>query len=392
MATDPLTPNSRKSDALRLFLAGDVMTGRGVDQILPHPSDPVLFEPFVRDARDYVELAERRNGEISRPVAFDYIWGDAPEILERAGVDCRIVNLETAITDYDEPWPRKGINYRMHPANAPVLEALGLNVCVLANNHVLDWMQPGLIETLETLESAGISPTGAGRDRAAAEAPATISCGEQRVLVFGFGTPSSGIPPAWTAEKNKPGVNFLPDLSGESLDAAIATIRAHARPTDRIVTSIHWGGNWGYEVPEPERTFARVLIDKAGVDIVHGHSSHHPRGIEIHSGRLILYGCGDFINDYEGITGHEQFRPDLTLMYLPELDAASGALRGLELVPFRVRRMRLERAGEDDARWLAKTLTRHSEPFGSGIRIRHRRNRIGDGWTLAVQWPNPDRP
>jgi hypothetical protein len=62
--------------SLRVFLCGDVMTGRGIDQALPHPVDPVLYEPYVRDAREYVDLAEKAHGAFQRPVTFDYIWGE----------------------------------------------------------------------------------------------------------------------------------------------------------------------------------------------------------------------------------------------------------------------------------------------------------------------------
>src|SRR5688500_10864542 len=58
----------RSGMTVTLFLGGDVMTGRGVDQILRHPSAPDLREAFVRDARDYVDLAELVNGPIPRPV------------------------------------------------------------------------------------------------------------------------------------------------------------------------------------------------------------------------------------------------------------------------------------------------------------------------------------
>lgn len=81
---------------MRLFLCGDVMTGRGIDQALPHPVNPALYESYIRDARDYVHLAEKANGPIRRPVTFDYVWGDALPELERARVDLRILNLETA--------------------------------------------------------------------------------------------------------------------------------------------------------------------------------------------------------------------------------------------------------------------------------------------------------
>ena len=65
-----MSNNSQGSPLLTLFMCGDVMTGRGIDQVLPHPSDPVLYEPYIRDAGQYVELAEQRNGRIPRTVDF----------------------------------------------------------------------------------------------------------------------------------------------------------------------------------------------------------------------------------------------------------------------------------------------------------------------------------
>ena len=80
---------------MELFLCGDVMTGRGLDQIMPHPSDPTIYEPGTSSARTYVELAKRASGPIPRGVEPQYIWGDAlAEIESRA--DVRVVNLETA--------------------------------------------------------------------------------------------------------------------------------------------------------------------------------------------------------------------------------------------------------------------------------------------------------
>src|SRR5438046_10221987 len=102
---------------LRLFLCGDVMTGRGIDQALPHPVSPALYEPYVRDAREYVDLAENANGPVPRPLTFDYIRGDALQGLERAEVDCRLVKLETDITSAETPWPGEEIHYSQHPHN-----------------------------------------------------------------------------------------------------------------------------------------------------------------------------------------------------------------------------------------------------------------------------------
>jgi poly-gamma-glutamate capsule biosynthesis protein CapA/YwtB (metallophosphatase superfamily) len=360
-----------------LFLGGDVMTGRGIDQVLPRPSPPRLHEEYIRSALDYVELAERAHGRISRPVTVSYVWGDLLSDLESRSPDFRVVNLETSVTTSEEAVP-KGINYRMHPGNVPCLAAARIDCCVLANNHVLDWGAPGLRETLETLGSAQIATTGAGRTAEDAARPAVLQKpGRGRVLVFGFGMPSSGIPHDWAANEARPGVNVLPDSSSRSVTRAVEQMNRWRRPGDRIVASIHWGGNWGYDVPREQRDLAHRLIE-AGVDVVHGHSSHHPKGIEVHASRLVLHGCGDLLNDYEGIAGREEFRDDLVLAYLAALDP-SGRLERLDLLPYRIRRFRLERAGKEDTTWLRDVLDREGKALGTGVAV------AADG-SLTVHW------
>jgi poly-gamma-glutamate capsule biosynthesis protein CapA/YwtB (metallophosphatase superfamily) len=348
-----------------LFLCGDVMTGRGVDQILAHPSEPEIYESYLRDARRYVALVEQTSGPIARPADFSYVWGDALDELRRAAPDARIVNLETSVTRSAEPWPGKGIHYRMHPRNVPCLTAAKIDVCVLANNHVLDWGREGLVETLDTLHRAGLKTAGAGRSAAEAEAVAVVELGgERRVLVVGVAEPSSGVPSSWEARKGRPGVALIEALDEAQADAIGARLDRVRRPGDVAVASIHWGDNWGYEAPAEHVRFAHALVDR-GVDVVHGHSSHHPRPIELYRGKPILYGCGDLINDYEGIGGHEEFRDELRLLYFVGFDQA--ALAGLRMTPMRIRKMRLERASRPDALWLKETLARVSAPYGTAI-------------------------
>lgn len=349
---------------ITLFLCGDVMTGRGIDQILPHPSEPTIHEPYASSALEYLALAERAAGPVPRPVDFAYIWGDALTELEARAPDLRIANLETSITTSREAQPR-GINYRMHPRNAPCLRVAGLDCCVLANNHVIDWGISGLLETLETLRTAGIVTAGAGGDAEEAARPAVLTAPDGgRVLVFGFGSPSSGVPLLWAATEDRAGVNVLPDLSQRTAEGIAAQIATHRREGDLVVASIHWGGNWGYEIPREQREFAHRLIDAGSVDVVHGHSSHHPKGIEHYRGRSILYGCGDFINDYEGIHGYEEFRK-LAPAYFLTLDADSGRLADLAVVPFRSVRFRLQRADRSEAEWLRQLLDREGKPLGT---------------------------
>lgn len=348
-----------------LFLCGDVMTGRGIDQILPHPVQPHLFEPYARSALEYVALAERRSGPIPRRVDPAYVWGDALEELDRVRPHARIANLETAVTTSELPAPGKGIHYRMHPANIACLAAAGLDCVALANNHVLDWGSRGLEETLATLRHAGIRTAGAGRDGTEAAAPAVIDLAHGgRCLVFAFAAIDSGVSDAWAANAG-PGVNLLRDLSDATVGHIARAIAVHKRADDMVVMSIHWGGNWGYRIGAPERAFAQGLIDRAGVDVLYGHSSHHAKGIEVYRDRLILYGCGDFLNDYEGIGGHEAYRPDLALMYFPTI-APTGALLGLRMLPTRTQRFRIHRASRADAGWLRTMLEREGRELGTG--------------------------
>jgi len=350
------------SRAITLLLAGDVMTGRGMDQLMPTPVPARICEDYVQDARDYVRLAEAQSGAIARPVADDYIWGEALERFERLQPDLRIVNLETAVTSHGEAWPGKRIHYRMHPAHIRCLRAAKIDACSLANNHVLDWGRAGLIETLDSLRKAGIATAGAGIDAARAAQPAELGVRGSRVLLFACGLPSSGVPGGWRATAERCGVNFLRDLSQRALDALDRQIAAERRGEDTVIVSLHWGGNWGYAVDDEERDFARGLIE-AGVDVVHGHSSHHAKAIEVHRDRLILYGCGDFINDYEGIHGHESWRGDLAPAYFAEL--IDGRLQSLQVELFRSKRLRLRRAAPKDRVWWRDTLNRECARFGT---------------------------
>ncbi|MFD4181570.1 CapA family protein [Rhodococcus sp. NPDC058514] len=353
------------AETIALFLAGDVMTARGVDQILPFPGSPVLRERCVRDAREYVALAEHASGPIAAPVGFDWPWGESLEILDEVGPDIRMINLETAVTTWDGFAP-KGINYRMHPSNVGVLTTAGIDVCAVANNHVLDFGIRGLEETLRTLRGAGVRYAGAGRTAQQAWAPAAVHTGAGRVLIWSMGAGSSGVSPRDAAGGGRPGMAYLADLSNTAADSVIRRTRQVRRDGDLLVVSVHWGSNWGFDVPAAQVRFAHRLVD-GGVDIVHGHSSHHPRPVEIYRGRPILYGCGDLINDYEGIGGYERFRDDLRLLYLVTLDGRTHELRGLDMVPMQSRRMRLHRASVADTEWLRTVLDEISCEFGTRV-------------------------
>ncbi|MEX2353347.1 MAG: CapA family protein [Gammaproteobacteria bacterium] len=358
------------TENLNVFVCGDVMTGRGIDQILRHPCDPRIYESYLKDARDYVELAEHIHGKIPRGVAGSYVWEKiAPEWQKRRPL-VKIINLETAVTVSDKHWAGKGINYRMHPQNIDVLTSAQIDICALANNHVLDWEVEGLRETLGTLEAAGIKYAGAGENRAEAMKPVVHKLpGDKRLLLFSLGTASSGIPGEWSAAADRAGVYLLEDLASGTIRQIKENVEQYRQTGDLIIISIHWGSNWGYEIPVAHQLFAHNLIDEVNADLIHGHSSHHPIAIEIYRDKPVLYGCGDFINDYEGIHGREALRGDLSVMYFLEFDPRSLHLRKIELVPLQVRLFQLNYASLEDRQWLVETFSRISATWQTPFRL-----------------------
>jgi len=347
----------------KLFFAGDLMCGRGIDQVLPQRGDPAIHEAYAQHAGDYVRLAEQKNGKIPTTVDYSYPWGVALAALAERRPHVRLVNLETSLTCRGEPRPH-GLHYRMNPANMGILKVAEIDCCSLANNHVLDWGEAGLRDPLEVLDKHGIHRSGAGLDATEAEAPAILPLPSgKRMLVFAYATTDSGVDAECSAGPGKPGVAWLPDLSSTSLRHVVQRIRASKRPGDLVVVSLHWGGNWDFSLYEAQTRFARDLIDEAGVDLIHGHSSHHVKALEVYRGRLIAYGCGDLLNDYEGIDGYESYRSDLGLLYFASLKP-DGSLAALELCPIKRSRLRLSRPSSDERDWLLNVVNRDSEHFG----------------------------
>jgi poly-gamma-glutamate capsule biosynthesis protein CapA/YwtB (metallophosphatase superfamily) len=370
---------STEHEHLTLWLAGDVMTGRGIDQVMAHPCSPELYEGWVRDAREYVKLAEKVHGCIPQPVPPEHIWGEALAEIERHKPDLRLVNLETAVTTRGHPWPAKGIHYRMNPRHVDALQAAHLDVCSLANNHVMDWGVDGLRETLSALQTAGLHTAGAGQNRTAAEAPAMWrSPHGGRWLVFAWASADSGVPHPWQATAQQPGIQTLETLEEHTALQVAQTVARHRQPGDRVIVSLHWGGNWGWDVPDEQQRFAHQLIDWGVADLVHGHSSHHPRPIEVYRGKLILYGCGDLINDYEGIGRNEVGDTGVSCLYFAQVSARTGELHQLEVQAWALKKFRLVRADPAAQQEFQTLFNTHSAAFKTQLKTQ-----ANAQWTLV---------
>jgi len=287
---------------LTLAFTGDVMLGRYVNEQLQH-----------------ITPAE--------------LWNDVLPHLNQA--DLRIVNLECALTMHLGPWTRteKMFHFRADPRAVRVLQAARIDACVLANNHILDFEERGLFDTLHVLSAAGIRHAGAGADAAEAAAPAMLEAkvSEQagasscRVALISC----TDNEPVFAAESEHPGTNYLEVTLQKETLARIAHSIAQAREqgADLVVFSNHWGANY-VERPSPEfRSFARRVIE-LGADIYYGHSAHICQGIEIHQGKPILYDTGDFIDDY---AVHPRLRNDRSCLFKVMFE--QGRLRRIELLP-----------------------------------------------------------
>ncbi|MFZ5524771.1 MAG: CapA family protein [Pseudomonadota bacterium] len=256
------------------------------------------------------------------------VWGDVLPHLAQA--DLRIINLECALTTHLQAWSRtwKMFHFRADPEEVCVLQAAHIDACALANNHILDYEEQGLRDTLMVLDKAGIRHAGAGATDKEAAAPAMLETqGTEpcRVALLSY----TDNEPDFAATTERPGTNFLEvSLQNESL-ARIANDIAQARGqgADLVVFSNHWGANF-VERPDPEfRSFARRVIE-LGADIYHGHSAHICQGIEVYRGKPILYDTGNFIDDY---AVHPLLRNDRSCLF--KLLFEHGKLRRIELLP-----------------------------------------------------------
>ncbi|HXU92586.1 MAG TPA: CapA family protein [Gallionella sp.] len=280
-----------------LALAGDVMLGRGVNEALKsmRPADP---------------------------------WGDTLPLLAQA--DLRIVNLECALTTHDQPWSRswKMFHFRADPEAVKVLQAARIDACSLANNHTLDSEERGLLDTLRTLNAAGIRHAGAGANVIKAARPALFETQEEdpwRVAMLAF----TDNEPAFAAQDDRPGTNFMEVATDSATLERISSgiSQARAMGAELVVFSNHWGANF-VERPSPAfRDFARRVIE-LGADVYYGHSAHICQGIELHRGKPILYDTGNFIDDY---AVHPLMRNDRSCLF--RLGFEDGELQQIELVP-----------------------------------------------------------
>lgn len=334
------------------------------------------------------------------------------------GVDVVVANLEVPLTGREAP-ADKHVAYRADPVLADDLRAVGIDVVTLANNHMFDQGEAGMLDTLQALQAAGVATIGAGRDLAAALAPAVLAARGVRVACVGL---ASTLPVGSGAAPDRPGIapvrvttSYVVD--GTALDetpgiapvvetrawpadveAATAAVTAARRAADLCVVAIHWGvpNGWVAQFQDPiaayQRPLARALVE-AGADVIAGHHPHVLHGIEVIGGRPVFYSLGNFLfHSLRVGRGPRLRRTDPPYLWTPlrstiNLDSviavvtcAGGRPTAVELIPIILNDTGdPEPATPQDAMRVLATMAQHSAPLGAQIAIGDGRGRLALG-------------
>jgi poly-gamma-glutamate capsule biosynthesis protein CapA/YwtB (metallophosphatase superfamily) len=311
------------NNKLIIGLTGDIMMGRGVDLMI------------------------NKKG-------YSYIWGNTLPLLQ--GTDLNIVNLETALTSSTSK-KVKTFNFKAGPDKVRSLTRGRVTVTNLANNHILDFSEEGLIDTIHTLNSAGIKYAGAGLDDEEAARPVMLNRNEIIIGVLGF----TDNEPDWKAGPSCCGVNYIDVSVLKDRNRALLHITKLKKEADIVIVSIHWGPN-RKEFPDYHFIdFAHEMAEQ-GADIIHGHSAHNFQGIEIYKHKLILYDTGDFVDDYR-VDGF--FKNDHSFFF--RVEVSKRGITKLELFPVLISACQVNLSTAGDFKWSIERMQYLSGKFGTTV-------------------------
>lgn len=283
---------------------------------------------------------------------YTYPWGDVLPLLRNT--DINIINLETTLTTSVKKIP-KVFNYKADPDKVQSLIETSIDVVNLANNHILDFSEEGMLETIAVLDEAGIRHVGAGRNNAEAAKPVILKRKDITVGILGY----TDNEPRWKAQENTSGTNYI--KIGRGFGEVEREIKDLKSKVDIIILTIHWGPNMRQRPTEEFQNFAHRAVD-AGVDIFHGHSAHIFQGIEIYNKGVIFYDTGDFVDDYY-VT--PSLRNDQSFLYLVEV--GKEGVRKIELIPVLIYFMQVNKARGDDYKQTIQRMKWLSKEFGTTI-------------------------
>ncbi|HEY9688974.1 MAG TPA: CapA family protein [Coleofasciculaceae cyanobacterium] len=306
---------------------------------------PVVNHPSVNPADPSVTLMFGGDVTLSDRVKqrLDGNWAAAmAQFPEARSVDVAMVNLENPITDAPRKRSGKQFNFKSEAESVAALRAGGIDLVTLANNHTMDYNQPGLADTLATLDRSDIHAIGAGENITEARRPKILDVKGQRIAYFGYYNAHWHAATATSAGTNP-----------RDNDTLAEDIRAVRNQVDWVVVNVHWGEELARYPASYQREIGRRAID-AGADLVVGHHPHVLQGAEIYKDRAIVYSLGNFI-----FGGNARSSYDTAVLKV----ALKDQQMKLEFVPVRVRNYQPRLAKGDRAREILQELTYLSRRF-----------------------------
>ncbi|MDE0297513.1 MAG: CapA family protein [Candidatus Poribacteria bacterium] len=213
----------------------------------------------------------------------EYPFDRIRSIIEAA--DLAIGNLEMPLATSGDPFPDKEFVFVGQPKLAQGIAKAGFDVLALANNHIGDYGDEALLETLEVLSANNLLYCGAGPDLQTARQPAIVKSRNVYIAVLAY---SKTYPFEFFAGEGDPGtVNGIAEIF-------VPDIKAARERANLVVVSFHWSGELVTEPREYQEWIGKKAID-AGADLVFGHHPHVLQGIEVYRGKIIAYSLGDFV-------------------------------------------------------------------------------------------------
>lgn len=273
----------------------------------------------------------------------DYPYRGIKDILMKS--DLVFGNLECPLTDGTAGVMKNSrLLFKADPGNSSELEQAGFSVLNLANNHIMDFGQEGLLDTLNALHSRGIRTVGAGRNRDEAVKPVFVKKSGMTVGFLGYSTfPAEG----YFFSEDKPDVAH-PDMA--KTGAEIGKVREKC---DFLIVSFHWGREFDFYPGEQQKILAHQAID-SGADLVVGHHPHVLQGMENYKGKLIIYSLGNFIFDRQVPEGTDE-------TMILKIKIQNGKVKKTEILPIIIKDCRPEPAVLDEAKHILDRIQLYSK-------------------------------
>jgi len=235
---------------MKVILGGDFYGGRGVDSLINNTATSLVDEKI---------LAQFRSADLA------------------------ILNLESPLTFSNHPIKKSGPAIKATTEVGIFIKKLGINLVTLANNHILDFGDEGLQDTLNTLDKIKLPYVGAGLDIERAKSPFIFEMSHKKLAILNF------CENEWsTTHGNYPGANPIDEIENYN------QIKKAKAQVDYLLVVVH-GGHELYNLPSPRVRKLYRFYAEIGADAVVGHHTHWTSGFEVYNGVPIFYSLGNFL-------------------------------------------------------------------------------------------------